>query len=79
MPQDGLLLWSGKISWGVGNRIFIKSLGDSKGTKTSNVIHLLSSKSCFVDVYITGITYSADSSFQGQVLDKGVTSPFLFI
>ena len=26
----------------MGNKIFIKSLGDSKGTKTNNVIHLLS-------------------------------------
>ena len=51
----------------LGNRIFMKSLGDSKGTKTSNVIHLLSSKSGLVDVYIIGITYSVDFSFQGQV------------
>ena len=54
MPQDGLSFYAARYLEVLGNRIFMKSLGDSKGTKTSNAIHLLSSKSCLVDVYIIG-------------------------
>ena len=60
-----------------GTEFFYKvSVGDSKGTKTSNVIHLLSSKLCFVVVYIIGITYSVDS-FQGQIEKRELQVFFL--